>query len=354
MSTEEGGPGKSRKDVTNRGRQRASPEPAFRRILAGISAAIATMRSKASSSSLSAWVEAHVPPAWRRPRRLVLVGALLAAIALIIATRPGATTMPPRHPAPGTTVFQTGQRVVLRFVHSAGRVHVTAGPDGQVSITENRSGITGAIHTSYRQQGDLITVTVSIDQGLTLDTWVDFDVKVPRGTSAKVAVAAGTLEAVGLTGDFVLQDTNGSIWATNVSGAIALQTVSGSINTSRVSGQVSAITGNGTITTISTRLRGHSLVQAQSGSINFHGSLDPGCHAVFRNTNGAIGVTLPRGSSVLVDARTPHGSINSEFSSVHVVSDPQGRVAHGRVGRSAPARLSIQTRGGSIDLNHGT
>src|SRR5258708_28084073 len=151
-----------------------------------------------------------------------------------------------------------------------------------------------------------------------------------------------------------MQDTNGSIWATNVSGAIAVQTESGSINTRRVSGQVSAIPGNGTITTISTRLRGHSLVQAQSGSINFHGSLDPGCQAVFRNTNGAIGVTLPRGSSVLVDARTPHGSINSQFSSVHVVSDPQGRVAHGRVGRSAPARLSIQTRGGSSDLNHGT
>src|SRR5258708_27684160 len=213
MSTEEGGPGKSRKDVTNRARQGASPEPAFRRILAGISAAIATMRSKASSSSLSAWVEAHIPPAWRRPRRLVLVGALLAAIALIIATRPGATTMPPRHPAPGTTVFQTGQRVVLRFVHSAGRVHVTAGPDGQVSITENRSGITDAIHTSYRQQGDLITVTLSIDQGLTLATWVDFDVKVPPGTSAKVAVAAGGPRAGGLPRGFVVADTNRAIWA---------------------------------------------------------------------------------------------------------------------------------------------
>src|SRR5258708_9615671 len=162
MSTEEGGPGKSRKDVTNRARQRASPEPAFRRILAGISAAIATMHSKASSSSLSAWEDAHIPPAWRRPRRLGLVGALLAAIALIIATRPGATTMPPRHPAPGTTVFQTGQRVVLRFVHSAGRVHVTAGPDGQVSITQNRSGITEAIHPRYPEPGELSTVTHSI------------------------------------------------------------------------------------------------------------------------------------------------------------------------------------------------
>jgi hypothetical protein len=354
MSTEEGGPGEPRKDLTSRARRRASLERTFRRVLASISAAIAAMRGKASSRSLSALVEAHVPPAWRRPRRLILVGALLlAAVALIIATRPAVTTLP-RNPAPGTMVFQVDHRVVLRFVHSAGRVHVSAGPDGQVSIRENRSGFTNAIHTSYRQQGDVITVTVSIESGLPLATWVDFDVAVPRDASANVAVAAGTLEAAGVTGNFVLQDTNGSIWVTNVSGAIALQTTSGSINTSHVRGQVSAVTDNGTITTISTRLRGHSLVQAQSGTINFHGSLDPGCHAVFRNADGAIGITLPSGSSVLVDARTPLGSINSEFSSVHVVSAAKGRVANGRVGQGTQARLSIQTMSGSIDLNQRT
>jgi DUF4097 and DUF4098 domain-containing protein YvlB len=243
--------------------------------------------------------------------------------------------------------------VALRFVHSTGSVHVSAGPGGQVSITENRNGITDAIHTSYRQQGDVITVTVSIDNGLPLATWVDFNVAVPQDTSANVAIAAGTLKAVGLTGNFVLQDTNGSIWAANLSGVIALQTASGSINTSHVSGQVSASTNNGTITTISTRLRGHSLMQADNGTISFHGSLDPGCHAVFRNTNGATGVTLPSGSSILVDARTRSGSINSGFSSVHVVADSEGQVAHGRVGQGASARLSIETMGGSIDLHRG-
>ena len=241
--------------------------------------------------------------------------------------------------------------MVLRFVHSTGSVHVRAGPAGQVSITEHKNGLTDAIHTRYRQQGNAITVNVSIGTGLYTATWVDFVVAVPRDVTANLAVAAGTLKATGLTGNFVLHDTNGSIWAANVKGAIALQTASGSINTSHVSAQVSAITGNGTITTISTRLRGHSMMQAQNGTINFHGSLDPGSHAAFRNTNGAIGITLPRNSSVLVHARTRYGSINSQFSSVRVGSDPQGRVARGRVGRGAPARLSIQTRGGSIDLS---
>jgi hypothetical protein len=281
---------------------------------------------------------------------LILAGALLLVAIVLVVTRP---TML-RHPAPGTTVYPIGHQVKLRFVHSTGSVHLRAGPAGQVSITEHRSGMTDAIHTHYRQQGDVITATVSVENGLPTATWVDFVVAIPQDTSAKVAVPAGTLRAAGLTGNLVLRDTNGSIGAAHVNGAVALQTVSGSISTSQVSGQVSAITGNGTITTISTRLHGQSHVQAQNGTINFHGSLSPGCHAVFRNTNGAIGVTLPRRSSVVIDARTPQGSINSEFSAVHVVSDSAGRVAKGRVGRGAPARLSIQTRGGSIDLNHGS
>ena len=351
MSTEEGGPDKSREDVTNRARQRASPEQALRRILAASSAAAATMRSKASSSSVASWVETHVPPAWRR--RLVLVGAVLvAAIALIIATRPPATTTP-LHPAPGTTVCQVGQRVVLRFVHSTGSLHVSPGPAGQVSITENRNGFTGAIHTSYRQQGDVITVTVSVDNGLPMATWVDFNVAVPQDTSANIATGAGTLRAAGLTGSFVLEDTNGSIWAAKLSGVIALQTASGSINTSHVSGQVSAITNNGTIMALSTRLRGQSLMQAQNGTISFRGSLDPGCHAVFRNTNGATGVTLPGGSSIVLDARTRSGSINSGIAAVRVVPDSGGQTARGHVGRGASAHLSIQTMGGSIDLRQG-
>jgi hypothetical protein len=323
-----------------------------RRILAGISAAIATMRGKASASSLAALV-AHIPPAWRRPRRLIFAAAVLLVIVLIVVTRPAPTTAP-RQPA-GTRVFHiSGNRVMLRFIHSTGSVHVSAGPAGQVSIKENRNGLTQAINTSYRQSGNAVTVTVSVENGLPMATWVDFDVAVPRDTSAKVAVAAGTLSAAGVAGNFVLQDTNGSIWAGHVTGAIALQTTSGSINTSQLNGQVSAVTANGTITAISTRLSGHSLVQAQSGTISFHGSLGPGCHAVFKDTNGAIAITLPRSSSVLVDARTPDGSINSQFSSVHVASDAKGRVASGRVGRDAPARLSIQTKSGSIDLNHGT
>jgi hypothetical protein len=348
MSTGKREPDESGRNRTDSARHAAGLQAALRRIFADIIAALATIRRKASPSSLAALAEVRIPPEWRRPRRLILIGAVLLAIVLIVVTR---ATSVQRHPAPGTTVFPVGNRVVLRFVHSTGSVHLAPGPNGQVSIKENRSGMTDAIQTRYRQQGDAITVSVSVQTGLPTATWVDFDVAVPQDTSASVAVAAGTLEASRLNGNFVLQDNNGSIGAANVSGAVALHTTSGSISTNHVSGQVSAITANGTITTSSTHLGGRSLVQAQNGTINFHGSLEPGSRTLFRNNNGAIGVTLPRRSSVLVDARTPHGSINSEFPSVRVGANADGRLADGRVGQGTPARLTIHTMGGSISLN---
>lgn len=289
-------------------------------------------------------------PAWRHLRWLVLAGAVAAVAVMLIfeirSTTPSST--------PGTTVFPVGNRMVLRFVHSTGSVHLRPGPGGQVSVTEHRSGFTAAIHTRYRQRGDVITVTVSIATGLPLATWVDFDVAIPQQVTAKVATGAGTLTAAGLADDIVLNNTSGSIWARNDNGAIGLATASGSINTSKVSGQVSASTDNGTITTNSTRLRGHSVVRARSGTINFQGRLEPGCDADFRNTNGAIAVRLPGSSRVLVDARTPHGSINSQFPSVRPALGRDGsRVARGRIGRAppAPTRLSIRTINGSIGLN---
>ncbi|HUB40687.1 MAG TPA: hypothetical protein VMA72_17715 [Streptosporangiaceae bacterium] len=349
MSTGKGGPDESQSHMTDEPRQTGGPKATLRRMVAGMSAVVAKMRWKTSSSSLGTLVEPRIPPSWRRPRRLILLAALVLVIVLIIVTRPA--TQP--HPAPGTKVFPVGNRVTLRFVHSTGSVHLKPGPAGQVSIKEHRSGMTDAIHTSYRQRGNAITVTVSVEKGLMMATWVDFEVAVPQDTSANVAVAAGTLEASQLNGNLVLEDSNGSIGASNISGALALHTTSGSISMSRITGQVSAVTDNGTITTNSTHLGGHSLVQAQNGTINFHGSLGQRSQTVVRNTNGAIGVTLPSRSSVLVDARTPHGSINSGFSSVRVGADSDGRIAVGRFGRGAPARLRIHTMGGSISLNRG-
>ena len=315
-------------------------------------------RTDPVARQLSRWraVASHrveqLPPAWRSRRRLTLVAAVvLGVLFLVYLLRP--TPAPPPQVPPGTHVFQVSDRPVLVFAHSAGSVHISAGPDGQVSIAENRNGITDAIQTNYAQKGNTITVTVTIPDGLYLDTWVDFDVHVPRHAGASAELAAGTLNADGFSGRIALNNTNGAIWATNLTGDITLTTQSGSINTDHVRGRLTASTQNGTITTGDTRLSGRSTVQAQSGTINFHGSLDPNGSYIFRDSNGAIGLTLPRRSALQVDARSTSGSISSQFPGVRAVPQTGGSAARGSLGRTPRGQLTIQSSSGSIQLLQG-
>jgi hypothetical protein len=276
---------------------------------------------------------------------------LALLVLLVRAISMGTSTS--QQTAPNTKTFFVGNRPTLVFAHAIGSVHVTSGPDGQVSIRENRNGITSAIAIRYTQRGDTVVVTVDIQSGLYLDTWVDFDVSVPRQAGLNLSVATGTLVVDGLSGEMALSDTNGSIWVTNLSGAIALTTQSGSINSDHVSGQVGVTTQNGTVTTTNTQLTGHSTIRADSGTINFHGSLARSGTCLFENSNGAVGLTLPRDAAYAVDARTSGGSINTDAPGVAVDHRGTGTVARGDVGDPPRARLLIRTTSGSIDLHQG-
>jgi hypothetical protein len=296
----------------------------------------------------------RLPPRWRKPRPWILAATVLVILLAIyfgLAPRGNPTV---QQTAPDTKTFSISNRPTLVFVHAIARVQVAAGPDGQVSMKENKNGITSAIAIHYAQHGDTILVTVDIESGLYLDTWVDFDVTVPRSAGLNLSVATGTLVVDGLNGTIALSNTNGAIWATNLNGTLSLKTESGSVNTDHASGQMTLTAQNGTITTTATRLMGHSTVRAESGTINFHGSLDSSGSCVFQNSNGAVGVTLPHGSAFSVVARTSSGSVNTDFPGINVVHQSGGTDARGSVGKPPRARLAIQTTSGSIDLHQGT
>jgi hypothetical protein len=295
----------------------------------------------------------RLPPAWRRRRRWAGVGAALLGILVIyFATRP-ASAPTPQQVAPDTRVFSVSGRPALVFAHTVGSVHLVPGTNGQVRVQETRNGITDSIAVHYAQRGNVITVTVDIPTGLYLDTWVDFNVAVPKHAGVEVRTATGTLTASGLSGQVALNDTDGSIWATGLTGSATLQSLSGSINTDGVSGQLVATTGNGTITTTATHLSGRCSLQAQSGTINFHGSLDRKGSFAFRNSNGAIGLTLPPDAAFQLNARSSGGSVNTSFRGVIASHASGGVLARGNVGSSPRPQLSIQTNSGSIDVEPG-
>lgn len=306
----------------------------------------------AAGRAVSSWLAAvarlvrRVPPGWRVLALGAFAIAGLSFISGLQSSSPGASQI-----ASDTKQFSISNQPTLVFAHFVGHVTIMPGPDGQVSIKEKRNGATDSIVTAYAQHGDTVTVTSDIPGGLMEDTWVDFDVSVPRRVGFTTRVATGTLEARNLGGHIALINTNGAIWATNLTGTLNVKTQSGAITFTNVTGEVAASTLNGTITSTGTLLQGRSTIQAESGTINFHGSLGRAGKYMFSNTNGAVGLTLPANSAFTVAARTSSGSINADFPGVRV-SHQEGRsVALGVVGAAPTAHLTIQTSGGSIDLH---
>ena len=272
-------------------------------------------------------------------------------IAILVATR--VTSPTPLQVGPDTRIFFINGPAHLTFSNAIGSVHITPGSDGQVRIQEERNGFTDAISVHYVQSGNSISITATIPTGLYQDTWVDFNVSVPEDADLTTNVPTGTLTVDGLSGHIALSDPGGAIWASGLGGSISLATQSGSINAEHVNGQLSATTTNGTITTTDTHLRGHCMMQAQSGTINFHGSLDRNGRFVFQNTNGAVGLTVPPSSAFSLDAHTQSGGIHAAFAAITQTRSHAGTLARGEVGASPRPQLMIETTSGSINISQG-
>jgi DUF4097 and DUF4098 domain-containing protein YvlB len=294
----------------------------------------------------------RVPPAMRGRRRWLIVGVIsFIMIAVLLLTR--LTSPAPLQVSPNTRVFFINGPAHLTFSHAIGSVHITPGTDGQVRIQEQRNGITDAIMVHYVQSGNTISITATIPTGLYQDTWVDFIVSVPEHADLTTNVSTGTVTVDDLSGKIALTNTDGAIWASRLAGSITLATQSGSVNAEHINGQLSATNTNGTITTADTHLSGQCIMQAQSGTINVHGSLDRNGRFVFRNANGAVGLTLPPSSAFSLDARTQSGAINAEFAGITDARSHGGTLARGEVGAPPRPQVMIETTSGSIDISQG-
>jgi DUF4097 and DUF4098 domain-containing protein YvlB len=199
----------------------------------------------------------------------------------------------------------------------------TGGANSQVSIqaTTHYPSFGSAPTVQYSQDGNTITATAQNHNSNFLSFAtdnVDFNVTIPANANLKIHTETGTIDVEG------------------------------------VSGNMSLTTDTGSITANQDALSGQSTLQTATGSITFDGSIASGGNYLFSTDTGSVDVTLPVSSSFHVDATTDTGSIDSDFSEVQVHEhDGTGSDAHGDVGSSPGASLTLKTNTGSIDLHEG-
>jgi len=221
-----------------------------------------------------------------------------------------------------TRHFSVSAGPTLILNSDTGSIHVRAVPsenDVSIQATKHSSpwGNPNTIKVSYTQNREANTITVNVESESSFFNWVsvDFDIAVPNAATLQLKTSTGSIDVSGVSGEMTLTSNTGSI-------AVSDGTVSG--NTQLIS---------------------------NTGSINFNGAIAGSGSYRFETNTGSVNVTLPTDSVFHVDASTDTGTISTNVPGVTVQPHQVvGADAHGDVGNSPQATISLRTNTGAINL----
>ncbi len=216
-------------------------------------------------------------------------------------------------------VVASGVSPVIEISDDVGNIRVHVGNGSEVLIQASIQGMGFGSQPTVeynRDDNGVIHASVDGESGFPGSNSVNFDVTVPSTADLQLKTSTGEIEVSGVTGQMSLTADTGSIHANR------------------------------------DLLKGSSILQTGTGSIEFDGSLDANGHYLFQADTGSVDVTLPNTPSFHVDATTDTGSISSGFPELTVQrSDVTGANIHGDVGASPNATVTLKTDTGSITLH---
>lgn len=197
------------------------------------------------------------------------------------------------------------------------RVHVGDGNTVTIQADIQNTGFGNEPGVQYNQdQSGVIHASVNGTSGFLGSTSVSFDVTVPGTTDLQLKTSTGEIDVNGVTGQISLTTDTGSIHASHDS------------------------------------IKGSSVLQTNTGSISFDGSVDVNGKYLFQADTGSVDITLPNTPPFHVDATTDTGAISTDFPELTVQHpDPTGANIHGDVGASPNVTVILKTDTGSITLN---
>lgn len=206
--------------------------------------------------------------------------------------------------AGGTSVFEdsieSGAEPVIHVTNGPGRVRIkgVAGLENvQISAKRHARGYNPAaakenasgVSVDVSREGSVLEISSNGGRG----TGVDYDLKVPPGSTVEVESAAGDVEVSGLDNNVTVRAESGDIDVEDVQGSIAIEAPRGDVTVKSVSTE----TGNAEITLDSGDLTLKDLVvgfleaRVETGDVDFTGRFS-GNGSVFVQT-GNIDVRLP-------------------------------------------------------------
>jgi DUF4097 and DUF4098 domain-containing protein YvlB len=211
----------------------------------------------------------------------------------------GVPTLVVRNPAGAINIH----RGSTNEVQVQGIKHVT-------TIFGNRQDLS----VEFAQEGNTIRVSAegfgnSPNISLTSLGHVDLDITVPEFCDVQVDGSAGTIQVTGVRGKANLKTSAGTITI-----------IDSALEDARLS------TNAGTLHFERTELRGQANIETNAGTIYFEGSVEPGGDYRLHTNAGTIHASLPASSSFILNTHTDMGTVQNDFGSNVVGSEPQARL----------------------------
>jgi DUF4097 and DUF4098 domain-containing protein YvlB len=226
----------------------------------------------------------------------------------------------------------------FRFDERPGEVEIVAKKKG--------SGFLGRLFSSSSHRG------------------LNFDIEVPHETELDIATSGGSLAAIAIRGNVVLDTAGGSIdveevegtvridtsggaiRVTNVEGDVDADTSGGSVNIEEVTGDVQAETSGGPIRVL--QVRGRVVADTSGGSVE--AEFTPGTFAggYLSTSGGGVRVRLDPAIGLEIDAQSSGGSVSCDLP-LTIRGKISRTSVKGTVGAGGEL-LKVRTSGGSIRI----
>ena len=263
--------------------------------------------------------------------------------------------------------IQTGSGQIRVQPGATDTVRIAARLTSGGSWTASNSDIEARIrkieqNPPIEQQGSTIRIGRFVDENLSRNISISYDVTVPADTKVAASTGSGSIVVGALKGEADVSSGSGSI---QVEGAAALKahTGSGGITARSIAGVIAANSGSGSITITQTGagevkvsaasggvtltgVNGAASVSSASGGITIDGR--PSGPWSLNSSSGGVSVTVPPDAAFDLDADSSSGSV----STVHPVTMSGEIEKHhikGKVRGGGPL-VKISTSSGSIRI----
>lgn len=241
-------------------------------------------------------------------------------------------------------VGEVGGRQALRVVYPRDEIVYPAEGRGRFE-TSLRVARDGTFGEGVNLLGRRVRVR---SEGRGMEAHADLRIEVPAGRDVEVRLAAGQVEARGVSGDLLVDLSVGGITVAEHRGPLDLDTGSGSVRVADVGGPVRVDTGSGSVRV--DRIRGEEL-RVDTGSGAVRGSGIRSGSVEIDTGSGSIALTGVRAARLRLDT----GSGSVELGLLSDVEDLEVDTGSGSVTLFLPAdlgaELTVDTGSGGIDVD---